>query len=118
MGITGTVHPMTALVGFFRLNLWQYGQWTNEKPIPFIFVPFLLPAYTNLHGFNIKGKQMASKAIEKEIDAWVESCPLKRRSICDRPAIVRNHRELDRAFNKAWNELADEREAERYARLL
>ena len=63
-------------------------------------------------------KTMASKAIEKAIDEWVESCPLKRRSLCSHAVTVRNGRELDRQFDRIWNELANDRQAERYSRML
>jgi len=46
---------------------------------------------------------MASKEVEREIDDWVESCPLKRHSIVNRRRVM-STKEMDREWDRLVNE--------------
>ena len=51
---------------------------------------------------------MASIEIEREIDKWVERCPLKgRKPLSDRRAIVDNNKHYEQIWRKCLKEMSE-----------
>jgi hypothetical protein len=56
---------------------------------------------------------VASKQIEQEIDQWVEKCPLKRRSIMNRPKVIKDSRYYEKTWRHVLKEMENQKEIDK-----
>jgi len=59
---------------------------------------------------------MASETVEREIEEWVERCPLKRKSIMGRLRVVPNARHYDKMWKQALRDLEKQTFIDRFTR--
>jgi hypothetical protein len=62
---------------------------------------------------TIEERKMASKSIEKEIDSWVETCPLRRRTIMNRPQVIKDGRYYDSLWRSCLKDIEKQAEQDK-----